>query len=252
MTTMKKLMTSAAAIALVAGVAGTAQAASSESEAAEAREECRAVNAEYEQKLADNPELRAGYSATLMRDIRELRDAANILAAYGKGDACQELAEAIQEMAENPQELQRTTRTGEAVPAWDSERELHSFERAKDVKEMQGRIRAEEMIGSDVRGRENETIGEISDMVISPDGQTNLVVVSYGGFLGMGEEESAVPFDVLKVSEDGEVFYLPMSEDSLEDAPRFERGEFSWVEDQEWIEKNDAFYREHGATTSNN
>jgi len=79
--------------------------------------------------------------------------------------------------------------------------------------------------------------------VFDPNGSPAYAVIAYGGFLGLGEDESAIPFKELKVSEDGDVFFVAMNEDQLENAPRFERGNFDWIEDESWRQKNDDYYK---------
>lgn len=230
---MKKyLLTTAAAIAMVAGTTAIAAA------------ECDVVNTEVEQRVASNPETRSGYTGPMLRDIRELRNAAHTLASYGKDDACQEVANAINEMVENPQELKRTTRTGESEAAWRDERPEYTYDTTMPLSETSGRIRVNTLLGADVRGADDNTIGEVSDIVLDSSGAPAYVVIAYGGFLGLGEEESAVPFDKLKVTEDGEVLYVALTEEQLENAPRFERGSFDWVEDEGWRRENDQYYSE--------
>ena len=45
----------------------------------------------------------------------------------------------------------------------------------------------------------NETIGKIDDLLVSPDGKAPFVVLSIGGFLGMGARLVVVPYDSLKL-----------------------------------------------------
>src|SRR5688572_30878289 len=53
--------------------------------------------------------------------------------------------------------------------------------------------RSSEIIGTDVRGQTgNDEIGEISDVVVGPDGKVRYVAVSFGGFLGLGDKLFAV------------------------------------------------------------
>jgi hypothetical protein len=44
----------------------------------------------------------------------------------------------------------------------------------------------------------NEKIGEINDVILDKSGKADKVVLSVGGFLGMGERYVAVPFDQIK------------------------------------------------------
>src|SRR5215470_2789441 len=47
----------------------------------------------------------------------------------------------------------------------------------------------------DVYDPSEKKIGEISDILVDKDGKISAVIVSVGGFLGMGEKHVAVPFD---------------------------------------------------------
>ena len=44
----------------------------------------------------------------------------------------------------------------------------------------------------------NNKIGEIEDVLLSPDGKVSALIVGVGGFLGMGEKDVAVPFSAVK------------------------------------------------------
>jgi hypothetical protein len=49
------------------------------------------------------------------------------------------------------------------------------------------------LIGTTVYSRDDEAIGEINDMVLSPAaGQASQVIIGVGGFLGIGEKNVAV------------------------------------------------------------
>jgi len=228
---MKRFLTTTAAAALLIGSAGFAAA------------ECTVVNTDIEQQLSSDPDTRAGFSVSFTRDLRELRNAAVTLSAYGKDEACQEVADAMNELASNPQEATKSGYDGDTITGWRQDAEQYDYASAAAITEMNGRLRANEILGADVRGTGNDTIGEISDIVFDPNGSPAYAVIAYGGFLGLGEDESAIPFKELKVSEDGDVFFVAMNEDQLENAPRFERGNFDWIEDESWRQKNDDYYK---------
>jgi len=244
---MKRFLTTTALTAALIGSAGIA-AAQSEDDAAKTREttamqsSCTVVDSDFETKLRENPETRAGYSTTMVRDVRALRDAAMILDAYGKQGACEEVAVAINDLVNNPQDARRDASNGEPMMGWNDSPSERSYEQAMSVTEGNGRLRADTILGADVRSSENEAIGEISDIVFDPKGSPAYAVIAYGGFLGLGESESAVPFSELKVSEDGDVFYVAMTEEQLESAPKFERGNFDWMQDEGWRQKNDEYF----------
>jgi sporulation protein YlmC with PRC-barrel domain len=65
-------------------------------------------------------------------------------------------------------------------------------------------FRTSKLVGSKVYNNANENIGSIEDIVLKPDGSMDEVVLSVGGFLGIGDKYVAVPFNALKVSRDGD------------------------------------------------
>ncbi|WP_207461186.1 PRC-barrel domain-containing protein [Azospirillum sp. SYSU D00513] len=54
---------------------------------------------------------------------------------------------------------------------------------------------AEAMLGKTVYGRNNEEIGEVEDVILGSDGQPEQIVVSSGGFLGIGEKQIGIAYD---------------------------------------------------------
>ncbi len=59
-------------------------------------------------------------------------------------------------------------------------------------------IMASELIGTRVVGANNESIGDINDVIVDRNGQVMAAVVGVGGFLGIGEKDVAVPFKSLE------------------------------------------------------
>jgi sporulation protein YlmC with PRC-barrel domain len=79
----------------------------------------------------------------------------------------------------------------------------------------------------------NKKIGEIQDVLLSPDGKVNALIVGVGGFLGMGEKDVAVPFGAVKhTTKDGKVYLtLDTTKDALKAAPglKYDRASTTWV-----------------------
>ena len=59
-------------------------------------------------------------------------------------------------------------------------------------------VMASDLIGTRVVSANNESIGDINDVIMGRDGQVMAVVVGVGGFLGIGEKDVAVPFASLE------------------------------------------------------
>lgn len=63
--------------------------------------------------------------------------------------------------------------------------------------------RASKLIGAAVYNQANERIGDINELLLDHSGKVAHVVLGVGGFLGMGERQVAVPFNDLKLTQDG-------------------------------------------------
>lgn len=59
-------------------------------------------------------------------------------------------------------------------------------------------IMASDLIGTRVVSANNESIGDINDVILDRNGQVMAAVVGVGGFLGIGEKDVAVPFKSLE------------------------------------------------------
>jgi osmotically-inducible protein OsmY len=82
--------------------------------------------------------------------------------------------------------------------------------------------RASDIIGTNVKNAQDETIGEVKDLVVELDSEEVIaVVVSTGGFLGIGENLSPVPLSALRYDSAEKVFRTSMTREELEKEPRF-------------------------------
>ncbi|MBD1549554.1 PRC-barrel domain-containing protein [Roseibium aggregatum] len=81
-------------------------------------------------------------------------------------------------------------------------------------------------------GENAETIGDVNDIVLSPNGEAEAVVVGVGGFLGIGEKDVAVDFDRVSWTERDGTRWLTTNatKEELKNAPAFDRSMFE-VED---------------------
>ncbi len=59
--------------------------------------------------------------------------------------------------------------------------------------------RGTKLIGANVYGPNEKSIGDVNDVLIDKDGRVTAIVVGVGGFLGVGEKNVALPFRALNV-----------------------------------------------------
>lgn len=82
-------------------------------------------------------------------------------------------------------------------------------------------LKSEEILGMSVVNAADEEIGEIDDMIISKDGTVAGVVISVGGFLGIGEKLVGLAWDRVSIEPGTKVAYADMSKAQLEEAPAY-------------------------------
>jgi sporulation protein YlmC with PRC-barrel domain len=81
-------------------------------------------------------------------------------------------------------------------------------------------IRAKKVIGTNVKDRSGNKIGEIEDIIL--DKQSNNImfaVVSFGGFLGMSEKYHPLPWASLDYDERDGGYVVGFTEEQLRSAP---------------------------------
>lgn len=96
------------------------------------------------------------------------------------------------------------------------------------------------LIGNDVYNRREERLGEIKDIVIDMRrGQTAFAVLSFGGFLHMGNKFFIVPWNALWLDTLNQRFVLDVDKENLENAPGFDKDNWPNMSDPNW--RNELF-----------
>ncbi|WP_408293584.1 PRC-barrel domain-containing protein [Paraburkholderia sp. RL17-373-BIF-A] len=80
--------------------------------------------------------------------------------------------------------------------------------------------RASKVVGATVYNENRDKIGTIDDLIVNPKDSTTYVVLSVGGFLGLGTHLVAVPFSSLRIA-DRQMLLRGGTRDSLKTLPEF-------------------------------
>lgn len=97
-------------------------------------------------------------------------------------------------------------------------------------------VRASTLRNMDVKNQQGETIGEIKWVMFDvEDGRVAYAVVGYGGWLGLGEKQAAVPWQSLKADAAERQFTLDVTTDQLKTLPSFAREEWPQTLDRQWL-----------------
>ena len=110
--------------------------------------------------------------------------------------------------------------------------ERHDWERSH---------RVSKIIGSDVRNKAGDKIGDIRDLMVDGTGTIRLAIVATGGFLGVGDELHAVPWDLLTLGPKDD-HILDIDKAHLQAAPGFTSRTWPNLGDERWQADNRRFF----------
>jgi sporulation protein YlmC with PRC-barrel domain len=96
-------------------------------------------------------------------------------------------------------------------------------------------LKASDMIGTKVVNPQGDSLGDIKEVVIDPStGRVAYAVVSFGGFLSVGEKLFAIPFKALKYNWTENEYALDVPKERLEAAPGFDSDHWPSMSDEKW------------------
>jgi sporulation protein YlmC with PRC-barrel domain len=90
---------------------------------------------------------------------------------------------------------------------------------------------------------EGEHLGNVDHIMLDvPSGRIAYAVLSFGGFLGMGDKLFAVPWQSLVLDIEKKCFVLNVSKERLKSAPGFDKDNWPTFADQQWARDIHTFY----------
>jgi hypothetical protein len=197
-----------------------------------ANADCQIADAKLEEAILQKPELRGPANRQAVRDIRSLRDAAITLWSYGRHADCERLLANIRELVSGPSmgslggndeeeaekqlsarepKVQRGTATGH--------RQDEGARPLVGIDELAPGLRADEIIGAEVRSSDDKIVGEVRNIVFGTKDRRDYAIVASGGFFTPGKDSIVVPIRFLKVSQERVSFFLPMTHAKVKAIP---------------------------------
>jgi len=81
-------------------------------------------------------------------------------------------------------------------------------------------VNSEDVIGIKVINQQGENLGKIESlMLLKKEGKVAYVVLSYGGFLGLGDKLCALPWEIFSYDTAQECFIIPVDKEKLKNDP---------------------------------
>lgn len=103
------------------------------------------------------------------------------------------------------------------------------------LRKTHGLIASDRVEGTKVYNPEGEKLGSIDCVMLDKRrGNVAYALMSFGGFLGMGEEYHPLPWDTLTYDEDKDGYIISLSKDQLEKAPTLKRNESNRLSDEKF------------------
>lgn len=104
-------------------------------------------------------------------------------------------------------------------------------------------MRADTLIGENVYNPEGIELGEIKDIMLDVKaGTIAYAVLSFGGFLGIGDKLFAIPWKALHPDEVYKRFILNVDKERLKSAPGFDKDKWPDMADPTWQNKVQSYY----------
>jgi len=104
-------------------------------------------------------------------------------------------------------------------------------------------LAASTLAGDQVQNSAGEDLGRVDEIMIDiPAGKVAYAVLSFGGFLGMGNKLFAVPWAALRLDEDKKHFILDIDKKKLENAPGFDKDNWPDMADTSWGARIFSYY----------
>ena len=104
-------------------------------------------------------------------------------------------------------------------------------------------LAADKLTGEKVVNEQGETLGTITHIMLNiREGSIAYAVLSFGGFLGLGDKLFAVPWHSLALDTDDKWFVLNIEKEKLKSAPGFDKDNWPSMADTSWRTEVHAYY----------
>lgn len=100
------------------------------------------------------------------------------------------------------------------------------------------------LTGDTIRNTNDEELGNVEEIMIDvASGRVAYVVMSAGGFLGIGDKYFAVPWDLLQVDTENHDVVVDLDKETIENAPGFDKDNWPSMSDLTWLDDVYVYYK---------
>ena len=104
-------------------------------------------------------------------------------------------------------------------------------------------VNADNVVGVDVRNTQDENLGEVEAVMLDKmSGKVAYVVLSYGGFLGMGDKLFALPWSIFSYDDEDDCFRIALDKEKLKNSPGFDKDHWPDMSNTTWSTNINKYY----------
>jgi len=104
-------------------------------------------------------------------------------------------------------------------------------------------LSASTLSADDVYNPTGDKLGSIKEIMLdTQNGRVCYAVLSFGGFLSIGEKLFAVPWDAMTLDTENKRFVLDVAEERLKNAPGFDQDHWPDMADATWASSIHSYY----------
>lgn len=164
-------------------------------------------------------------SARPAYEIRMLIASANILARHGQQQTCENVLATTRDIYKiHAADFRSSGGQMNDIPGW----RRQQIAAAQPVTSKDTPYRSDELLGTDVRDPQNEALGSVDDLVMSPQtGKIAYLVIAHGGIFGIDEKYVPVPWAAFKIAPNANLLVLDTTKKALDAAPRVSNDHFA-------------------------
>jgi sporulation protein YlmC with PRC-barrel domain len=104
-------------------------------------------------------------------------------------------------------------------------------------------VNANDIISLKVMNNQDKDLGKIEAIMLHKvDGKVAYVVLTYGGFMGMGNKLFAIPWNVFSYDASKDCLRLSLSEEKLKNSPGFDKDNWPDMSNHTWNSSIHSYY----------